>query len=57
MALADKMQEIQESDTSELTLYKEPDELDAYYNTVKKVIPKEFRDAYEQARYRMQNHR
>ena len=56
MALADKMQEIQESDTSELTLYKEPDELDAYYNTVKKVIPKEFRDAYEQARYRMQKY-
>lgn len=51
IALADKKME--EEIESELTLYKEPEELDAYYNTVKKVIPKEFRDVYEEARYRM----
>lgn len=50
--LADKKME--EDAESELTLYKEPAELDAYYETVKKVIPKEFRDVYEAARYRME---
>ena len=50
--LADKkMEEIVES---ELVLYKEPEELDAYYDIVKKVIPKEFRDVYEASRYRME---
>lgn len=50
--LADKKME--EPVESELTLYKEPAELDAYYATVKKVIPKEFRDVYETVRYRME---
>ena len=50
--LADKKME--ESVEPDLTLYKEPAELDAYYETVKKVIPKEFRDVYEAARYRME---
>ena len=50
--LADKKME--EDVESELTLYKEPAELDAYYDTVKKVIPKEFRDVYEAVRYRME---
>lgn len=50
--LADKKME--EDVESELTLYKEPAELDAYYDIVKKVIPKEFRDVYETARYRME---
>ena len=52
IVLADK--KVEESIEPELTLYKEPAELDAYYDTVKKVIPKEFRDVYEAARYRME---
>ena len=52
LILADK--KVEEDAESELTLYKEPAELDAYYDTVKKVIPKEFRDVYEAARYRME---
>lgn len=50
--LADKKME--ESIESELALYKEPAELDAYYFTVRKVIPKEFRDVYETVRYKME---
>ena len=50
--LADK--KIEEPVESELALYKEPAELDAYYATVRKVIPKEFRDMYETVRYRME---
>lgn len=50
--LADKKME--EPVESDLTLYKEPAELDAYYATVRKVIPKEFRDVYETVRYRME---
>lgn len=50
--LADK--KIEEPVESDLTLYKEPAELDAYYAIVRKVIPKEFRDVYETVRYRME---
>lgn len=52
IVLADKIME--ELVESKLTVYKEPEELDAYYETVKKVIPKEFRDVYESARCRME---
>lgn len=52
IVLADKKME--EPVESEMTLYKEPEELDVYYDTVKKVIPKEFRDVYESSRYRME---
>ena len=48
--LADK--KMKEDAESELTLYREPAELNAYYDIVKKVIPREFRDVYETARYR-----
>lgn len=48
--LADK--KTKEDAESELTLYREPAELNAYYDIVKKVIPREFRDVYETARYR-----
>lgn len=52
IVLADKKME-KEADSG-LTLYNEPAELDAYYDVVKKVIPKEFCDVYEMARYRME---
>lgn len=46
--------QIEEPVESEMTLYKEPAELDAKYDTIKKVIPEEFRDVYESLRYRME---
>lgn len=45
MLLADKKE--LEEDTQRIVVYSERTELDAYYNIVKKVMPKEFRDIYE----------
>lgn len=50
IALADKQME--ENSDSEMTLYKEPEELNALYEVLKKVIPPKFREVYETARYR-----
>ena len=52
IALADKQME--ESSISEMTLYKDPEELNALYEVLKKVIPSTFREVYETARYRME---
>ena len=50
--LADKKEK--EIIKSEMTLYKDPEELNALYEIIKKVIPQEFREVYETARYRME---
>lgn len=52
--LADKKE--LEEDTQKIVVYSERAELDAYYNIVKKVMPKEFRDIYELIRDRAAKH-
>ena len=51
LALADKNAE--EEKKSEVTIYKEQEELDALYNVLKKVMPPEFRNVYETIRCRL----
>lgn len=51
MKLADKKVE---EDEKEKILYKEVEELNALYNVLKKVIPPEFRQIYEESRYRLE---
>lgn len=51
LALADKNTE--EEKKSEVTIYKEQEELDALYNVLKKVMPPEFRNVYETIRCRL----
>lgn len=52
IVLADKQME--ENSEPEMTLYKDPAEMNALYEIIKKVIPPTFREVYETARYRME---
>ena len=49
IALADK-KAVNESDGCQIALYSSRDEMEAYYDIVKKVMPKEFRSVYESSR-------
>ena len=49
IALADK-KAVNENDGCQIALYSSRDEMEAYYDIVKKVMPKEFRSVYESSR-------
>ena len=50
LELVDKQEQVKES---EKILYKDPEEYDALYMVLKKVMPQEFRDIYESVRCRL----